>query len=159
MAYVDTGSETADDTVVLRELKGSPLNTDEFDSSLEVIVDALNDLDTRITAAASSFELPETTETIASGILTLTESYSQNCVADTEGAAATDELTRISGLGAGNVILLQSTADARVITVEHGTYLRLTGGNDFVLNDSNDCIFFRCDSNGICTEITRSSNV
>ena len=158
MAYVETGDSIADDTVVLRELKASPLNKAEFDSSLQVIVDALNDLNTRVITASSVFDLPETAETLASEVLALSNDYPQNCIVDTEGGAATDTLSRITGLTEALVILIQATSASRVITVEHGTYLRLASGRSFILNSAYDSIFLRMGASGVCTEISRSSN-
>ena len=48
MSYVNTGGAIATDTLVLREDKGSPLNTGEFDNNFEVTAEKLNDLDSRI---------------------------------------------------------------------------------------------------------------
>lgn len=157
MAYVETGDGIADDTVVLRQLKGSPLNIGEFDSGLRVIVDALNDLDERVMSALSS-GLPRTTGTLVGTVLTLDNEGSQNCVVDTEGRASADSLTRIVGLGETLTILIQARNSARVITVTHGTYLRLLNGSNFVLNNVWDSIFLRVGSDGICGEISRSSN-
>ncbi len=160
MAYVEIGDGIADDTVVLRQLKGSPVNIGEYDSGLQVIVDALNDLDGRIDAVvAGHFGLRETSETIASGVITASYRFSQYCIADTEGGAGTDSITRIVNATEGGLFALACTSADRVITVEHGTYMRMANGRNFTLNNVNDNILFRVHSGGVCRELTRSSNV
>jgi hypothetical protein len=39
------GSEIAADTIVMRELKGSPLSTADFDWDLVTLMDGINDVD------------------------------------------------------------------------------------------------------------------
>jgi len=160
MAYVDTGSEIADDTVVLRQLKGSPLNIGEYDASMQVIVDALNDLNTRIIniiAGEVEFVFAEYEVTIASGVANCTHG-SAKYVLDTEGAASSDILEKITGLTTGCVVILSCADDNRPITVQHGTYLRLASGVNFTLNKTADTMFLRHVGSDVCEEISRSSN-
>ena len=160
MAYVQTGDSIADDTVVLRQLKGSPVNIGEYDSGLQVIVDALNDLNIRlinIIAGECSNVYPEYSVTIASHIAECAHS-SAYYVLDTEGGGASDVLTQITGLGTGSLAILSCESSDRVITVEHGTYLKLAIGRDFILNNVRDKIMLRHLGSNVCEEITRSSN-
>lgn len=59
-----------------------------------------------------------TTLTLASGVATVTQSFHK---LDTEGAAATDDLTTFTGLVDGTVYYFHAVSAARVITVKHGT--------------------------------------
>lgn len=71
---------------------------------------------------------------------TIEISKSDNLViVDTEGGAATDDLSTINGAGmAGHSITLRAASASRVVTVKDSTQLRLAG--DFVLNSTNDTI-------------------
>lgn len=60
-------------------------------------------------------------------------------IVDTEGGAATDDLSTINGAGmAGHSITLRAASVSRVVTVKDSTQLRLAG--DFVMNSTNDTI-------------------
>ena len=60
-------------------------------------------------------------------------------VVDTEGGAATDDLSTINGAGmVGHSITLRSASASRVVTVKDSTQLRLAG--DFVINSTTDTI-------------------
>ena len=160
MAYIETGASSADSTIILRELKGSPLNIAEFDHNSQVVVDALNDLDARITAiivGEISYIYAEYSVTIASGIAACANE-SAYYVLDTEGAAATDTLTQLSGLSAGVTFILSPASNDRVITVEHGTYLKMAAGNNFIMDNVRDKLFLRHLGSNVCEELSRSSN-
>ena len=160
MAYVETGDGIADDTVVLRQLKGSPVNIGEYDASLNVIVDALNDLNTRVVniiAGEIANVYSEYAVTIATGVASCTHG-SAYYVLDTEGGAGTDALTQLSDLATGSVAILSPTSDSRVITVTHGTYLKLASGRDFIMNSVRDKIWLRHLGSNVCEELSRSSN-
>jgi len=76
-----------------------------------------------------------TTLTIATGAITITQSYH---LVDTEAAAATDDLDTISGGIAGDRLFLRSANAARTVVVKHGTGNIITPyGNDYAL-DSPD---------------------
>jgi hypothetical protein len=75
---------------------------------------------------------------IASGQVTIGQSDNVSIV-DTEGGAATDDLTVINGATmVGKKIILRTISAARVVTVKDSTQLRLAG--DFVMNSPNDTI-------------------
>lgn len=160
MAYVETGGSIASDTVVLREEKGSPLNTGEFDSSLQVIVDALNDLNTRVINIISGSGLnvwSEYSVTLSSGVITCDHS-SAYYVVDTENGDATDDLDKVEGLGEGALIILSPANDSRKVVVKHGTYLKLAMGRDFSMDSVRDKITLRYLGSNVCEEVARSSN-
>jgi len=64
-----------------------------------------------------------TTLTIASDALVITKSRHQ---IDTQGAAATDDLSTITGFVAGDLLFLQTTSAARIVTIKHNV------GNIFI---------------------------
>lgn len=73
-------------------------------------------------------------KTIASGVITLTETDSSRVSVDTQGGAATDDLDTINGGVVGDIIILRTTAAARDVTVKSGTgNIILAGGVDFTL--------------------------
>jgi len=73
---------------------------------------------------------------IASGIATVTNGVVLLTV-DTEGAAASDDLTDITGGTTGQILVLRTTTAARVVTVKDTTAINLPGG-DFVMNSTSD---------------------
>jgi hypothetical protein len=92
---------------------------------------------------------------IASDAITVTSAYHR---VDTEGGAATDNLSTISGMAVGQVVILASTASARDITVKHGTgNIFLLNNTDFVLGNSRDHIVLIC-TGGEINELARSKN-
>ena len=153
MSYVNTGGEEATDTLVLREDKGSPLNTGEFDSSLEVIADKLNDLDSRVGEGAGSVK-PVTISTgniIASGSGTYALSG--------EGGV-TDDLTSITNLSVGDQITLynaNSSPESNIITIKVGSLLAIQA--DMPLATVDDEIQLRATSATVCVERSRASNL
>lgn len=52
---------------------------------------------------------------------------------DTQNNDPTDEITQISGLPSGQVVILRAEAAGRVTTLIHGTNLRLSNGASFSL--------------------------
>ena len=75
---------------------------------------------------------------------------------DTEGDAASDNLTTINGGNAGEILILQAINDARTIVCQIGTSLKLS--YEFSLNNIEDKLVLVCVSSGIWHELTRSSN-
>jgi prepilin-type processing-associated H-X9-DG protein len=76
------------------------------------------------------------TLTIATGVVTATKSFH---LVDTQGAAATDDLDTINGGTAGNLLIVQSVASTRDVTLKDGTgNLALAG--DCVLDTLQDSI-------------------
>jgi len=92
--------------------------------------------------------------TLASDAITVTGCYHR---VDTQGGAATDDLATISGAAAGQIIILQSVASARDVTVKNGTGNIFLSGSDFVLDNSRDFIVLIC-TGGELNEICRSNN-
>lgn len=68
------------------------------------------------------------TLTIASDAIAITQSRHQ---IDTEGGAATDNLSTITGFVAGDLLFIQTTSAARVVTIKHGV------GNIFIFTLSD----------------------
>lgn len=99
------------------------------------------------------------THTIASGAITLRVTSGQILV-DTEGAAATDDLTTINGGIAGNRISLRCANAARDVVVKHGTGLnatRLVGAADMTLGETRHNITLECESGPRWNEVSRAS--
>jgi hypothetical protein len=92
--------------------------------------------------------------TIASDAITVTGCYHR---VDTEGAAATDNLATINGAATGQVIILQSVASSRDVTVKNGTGNIFLAGSDFVLDNSRDFLVLIC-TGGEINELCRSNN-
>lgn len=91
--------------------------------------------------------------TIASGSVTVFADYH---LVDTEGAAATDDLSTINGGYDGRGVTLLSADNARDITVKDGVgNLQLAG--DFALSHTNDTISLIC-RGGVWFEKSRSDN-
>lgn len=81
-----------------------------------------------------------TTLTIATDVLTITKSRHQ---IDTQGGAATDDLSTINGFVAGDTLFLQTTSAARVVTIKHnvGNIFVFTLGDIVLDNPSKIAIF------------------
>lgn len=94
--------------------------------------------------------------TIASGVLALPDpgSYAVN----TEGGAATDDLTQITGLSEGDEVVLSPGYGDRTVVVKNGTYLKLQNATDFQMDGLYDTITIVCVGSDTCKEKTRSSN-
>lgn len=91
--------------------------------------------------------------TIASGVAALAgEGY---YTIDTEGDAASDDLTKLTGLTVGDEIVLKPENGARTVVVKHGTYLKLQAEADFTMNNAFDMIKVQCIAADTCREITR----
>lgn len=120
------------------------INTDDGTSWVPIIADA-NYLNT-----------PDpTTLTIASGVITVTQSYH---TVDTEGAAGTDDLDTIddSGLADVSLITLRASSSSRTVVLKDGTgNLRLAG--DCTLDNNDDTITL-IGTGAIWYEVARSNN-
>lgn len=92
--------------------------------------------------------------TLASDAITVTGCYHR---VDTEGAAATDNLATINGAATGQILILQSVASSRDVTVKNGTGNIFLAGSDFVLDNSRDFIVLIC-TGGELNELCRSNN-
>lgn len=95
-------------------------------------------------------------ETITSGVIDVAgPGY---YLVDTEGDAASDDLTQITGLSEGDEVVLSPANDARTVVVKDGTYLKLAGGYDFSMDSQYDTITLICIGSDTCKEKARSSN-
>ena len=143
---------------------GSPIATEVVGSTITLDSAATIQLESTtgvfvvggLTLNTGSLNLgPRPELTISGGVVTKTASYHN---LDTEADAASDDLDTINGGVIGDLIILESTDSARDVTVVHGTgNMRLEGGLDFGLADSNDRIVLLF--NGVnWIELTRSNN-
>jgi len=94
------------------------------------------------------------TLTIASGSITPTHTFH---LVDTEGAAATDDLTTIAVTNGvtGDILVLRPASGARDVVVKDGSPIRCAG--DFTM-DSGDDTFTCVQSSGVFFELARSNN-
>lgn len=92
--------------------------------------------------------------TLASDAITVTGCYHR---VDTQGGASTDNLATINGAASGQILILQSVASARDVTVKNGTGNIFLAGSDFVLDNSRDFIVLIC-TGGELNELCRSNN-
>lgn len=89
---------------------------------------------------------PETDLTIAAGVITPTSAATR---VDTEGAAASDDLTNIllTNFPPGTHLLLRSVTGARAVTVKHQAggagQITLTDSVDFTFNHSSQLLILR----------------
>lgn len=76
--------------------------------------------------------------TIATGAITVTKARH---LVDTEADAASDDLTTISGLASGEIVILSPANDARTVVVKNGTgNIVCATGADITLDDSTDMV-------------------
>jgi hypothetical protein len=92
--------------------------------------------------------------TIASDIAALTGPGAWSI--DTESSAATDDLTKLTGLADGEQVTLRAANDARTVVVKNGTYMKLQGV-DFSMDSQYDRIVLECVGSDTVVEISRSS--
>lgn len=96
-----------------------------------------------------------TAKTISGGIVaTDGEGYYS---IDTEGAAASDALDKLTGLADGDEVILKAANDARTVVVTNGTYIKTEQGVDCSLNNVYDGIRLQCIGSDTCVERGRSS--
>ena len=94
-------------------------------------------------------------KTIVSDLVTLDgEGYYK---IDTENDVDSDNITQITGLSIGDVVLLRAENDARTVIVRNNSNMLLEDGKNFILNSINDRIKLQCKNVGICVEISRAS--
>lgn len=119
--------------------------------SIEAVVTALG----TAVSAAMGFGSPST-KVISGGAITVSgTNYFRHHSIDTEGAAATDDLTTINGGHAGELLLIQPLNDARTVVVKNGTDIVL--GIDFTMNNTADKMLLKCKNTGVWEQISRSS--
>ena len=94
--------------------------------------------------------------TMISGEITVSGIYSfRHITVDTSGGAA-ENLTKINGGNANEIMYLSSNNAARVPTVKDGSDLKMTA--DFVLDSIYDVLTLRCVSDGVWQEVSRADN-
>lgn len=112
--------------------------------------------DTNSTVSSFITTPDPTTLTIASGAVTVSQSYHE---IDTEGGAATDDLDTINdpaSLTDVAILVLRATSSSRTVVLKDGTgNLRLAG--DFSLDHNRDTITL-IGTGGIWYEVSRSDN-
>jgi len=91
---------------------------------------------------------------IASGVAALSGPGRYKVQVET-GAA--DDLDKLTGLEDGQEVILTPDDAAKPVTVKHGTYIKLAGGADFVMNNTRDKIVLLCEGSDVCSEINRVS--
>jgi hypothetical protein len=106
----------------------------------ENVEEALAEARTKLSARKAA-----TTLTIASGVITVTQSQHR---IDTQSAAASDDVDTINGFASGDLVFLRSVASARNVVFKHGTgNLNCPGGVDLTLDLLTDCVLGFYDSN------------
>jgi len=96
--------------------------------------------------------------TIATGVITPSNTSGAYIDVDTEGNAASDDLDTVTSLGVGYIVVLKPENDARTVVVKDGTgNLALDENNDFTMDGINDHILL-IDNGGTWCEISRSDN-
>lgn len=107
-------------------------------------------------ATISSFSGPwgsATEKTIASGAVSI--AAPGYYTVDTEGDTASDDLTTITGLTAGDEVLLTPAHTDRTIVVTSGAGLLMPA--DFIMNNTADRIRLQCIGSNVCVELSRAS--
>jgi len=94
------------------------------------------------------------TLTLSGGVLTVPgQGY---FLVATEGGAASDDLTSISGAANGDEIILAAANDAKTVVVKAGAGIHTSA--DFSLNNQYDRMYLQCIGSDECVEIARASN-
>lgn len=109
-----------------------------------------------------------TTPTVSDGLLLTKESATISggsiaygtvyCQLDTEGSAATDDLTSVTGGAEGNVLVLKTTDNSRDVVVKYGSSTHqflLKNNADFTLDNVNDSLTL-IRASGAWTELSRT---
>lgn len=98
--------------------------------------------------------------TIAAGVITVAAQPTLTVIGvDTEGAAATDDLTNITNGTAGQIVILHTIAPTRDVTVKYNSSLIcLNGGVDFLLSNPRDTLMLLYDGER-WLEIGRGDNL
>ena len=111
------GSEIAADTIVMRELKGSPLSTADFDWDLVTLMGAIN-------AFGDAGEVTSYTMTAGQTTLTVgTELNATSLEVVFLAATAAEELQRINGANSGDIKIFIMTSD-NVTVVRNDFYIK-----------------------------------
>jgi len=111
------GSEIAEDTIVMRALKGSPLSTADFDWDLVTLMDGLN-------AFGEAGEVTSYSMTAGQTVLTVgTELKAAQLEVIFLGATAAEELQRINNASSGSVKIIIATGD-NLTVVRNDSYIK-----------------------------------
>lgn len=136
---------------------GNVIDADDLDAELNQLVNAHNTNDGRIVAIESGdttldgvktftdpLVLSTGTATIATGAVAVTD---QVMIIDTEGAAASDDLTTLSDMANGQIVILRIANSARNVVVKHNTgNILLANETDCTLDNTNDTLVAYYDS-------------
>lgn len=123
-----TGIYDFRDTLADNRASGSPLRKLPENAGWSVYTDdAAGNSPARV-GGCPNFARYASTLTIAAGVLTITSKHGYYVI-DTEGAAATDDLDKISVAGRliGDCIVLQTASAARDVTVKHNSVAGVEG--------------------------------
>lgn len=127
--------------ILLRSVKGTLLTDEDYDGSWSLL---------------GGGRTPDTV-VIANGVVTVTGAGW--FLIDTEGAAATDDVHTVAGLGIGDVVRFSTVSASRVVRFLHNT----SGGNlrmnplEFTLNAICDHIQFQKVNGTLVRELGRLS--
>lgn len=112
---------------------------------------------TAVTTFVGAVVLSRTDATIAAGVITVDTPYMR---VDTEGGAASDDLTTINGGASGQILVIQTVNSGRDVTVVHGTgNIYLHGAANFTLNGTRDKLMLINQLGTEWNEIGRGDNV
>lgn len=109
--------------------------------------------DAAITIVNGAWVITAESITISGGAISPVTSYVK---VDTQGSAATDDLTSITGGMDGQLLVLRSVSAARVVTVKDVAGIYIAG--DMVLDSPYDTLTLMCISSGNWIERGRSNN-
>lgn len=124
-----------------------------YRDDLDAFYARVNGATVKLTVSGQNNFGDQSTKTIATGAITVTNSYH---LVDTEAAAATDDLDTISGTVSGQVYIFRAANSARTVVFKDGTgNLKLAG--DHSLDNGEDTITLISDGTNLY-EIARSNN-
>ena len=115
------------------------VSTDNFSTSKEAIKVNNTTGQARILRLATT---PATTLTIASGVITMTQTAHK---VDTQAAAASDDLDTISGGVEGDIIILEPANDARTVVITVAGNIKTSTGASKSLDNYGDSFMARFD--------------
>lgn len=105
----------------------------QLDSAINTLITAIANLIAGVTSFTQLNLGSATTLVISAGVVTVTKSRHR---VDTESSAASDDLDTISGGAAGDVLIIQTVSNARVVTVRHNVgNIWLSGQGNVVLDN------------------------
>jgi hypothetical protein len=103
--------------------------------------------------ASGGFAAPSE-KTIASGEITVIgTNYFRHHTVDTEGDAASDDLTTINGGNPGELLIIRAESGSRDVVCKDGASLIM--GSDFTFNNIADSMLLLCVSAGVWYPLTK----